>query len=125
MNSSFTDDGFGFVLEVGPLTPVEGDGPSCLGRQNKHTHTHTEVHVQSCHGDTVLAAVLLACTKEAMAPSYRTICSVSTKLAAWPPESMPATHNRSRQVTPGHARSRQVTPGHTRPLTSLFLYASC
>lgn len=32
----------------------------------------------------------LAWTKEDIAPSYKMICSVSTKLAAWPSESMPA-----------------------------------
>lgn len=38
MNGSFANDGFGFVFEVGPLTPVEGYGSSCLGADNTLVH---------------------------------------------------------------------------------------
>lgn len=52
----------------------------------------------------------LTCTNEALAPSYNTICSVSTKLAAWPSESMPAVRTSRVSVE----RNHRTEPGlHT------------
>lgn len=40
MNGSFTNDRLWFVLEVGPLTPVEWDGTSCLGTKKTLVDVH-------------------------------------------------------------------------------------
>lgn len=134
MICGFADYRFGFVSEVGSLTPVKGHRASCLvvskkkkkrceipsvliswssaGSQgaglcpSRHRRQHRVWRrantsnkwssMQTVKTSLIWWTLKLTCTNEAFAPSYKTICSLSTKLAAWPSESMPVdTHTPS------------------------------
>lgn len=157
MICGFADYRFGFVSEVGSLTPVKGHRASCLvvskkkkkrceipsvliswssaGSQgaglcpSRHRRQHRVWRrantsnkwssMQTVKTSLIWWTLKLTCTNEAFAPSYKTICSLSTKLAAWPSESMPVdTHTVGQQPHSGApsaaARCSMVILPHSR-----------
>lgn len=79
MIAALADLWFGFVLEVRTLGPVERNGSTCLRERIK---IRQSVPPPNKLRIGQISVVRLTCMKEALAPLYWTICSVSTKFAA-------------------------------------------